>query len=102
MRSGKRDSVVHESGQPAEPVATFEDALTRLETVVAELEKGELTLADSLEAFREGIRNLSICIGHLNAFESEIEVLLTEYYSTAPPWLGTRTSDAGRQTPEKD
>ncbi len=88
MGREKRSAVEHGNGQPAEPVATFEDALARLETVVAELEKGDLTLAESLEAFREGIKNLSVCIGRLNAFEEEIEVLLSEYYATAPAWLG--------------
>ena len=91
----------HESGQSVEPVVTFEDALTRLETVVAELEKGELTLADSLEAFREGIKNLSVCIGHLNSFEEEIEVLLLEYYTTAPSWLGSQKPDARSQEGDK-
>jgi exodeoxyribonuclease VII small subunit len=67
---------------------TFEDALARLEKVVAELEKGELTLAESLDAFREGIKNLGTCVGHLNAFEEQVEVLLSEYYASAPSWLG--------------
>jgi len=74
--------------QPEEPIVTFEDALALLEGVVANLEQGEMTLAESLEAFREGIRNLSVCAGHLDAFESQIEVLLSEYYASAPAWLG--------------
>ncbi len=101
MGSKKRDAVEHESGQPAAPVVTFEDALTRLEAVVVALEKGELTLAESLEAFREGIKNLSICIGHLNAFEEEIEMLLSEYYATAPSWLGSQKPDARSQAGDK-
>jgi exodeoxyribonuclease VII small subunit len=76
------------SGQPEEPVVTFEDALARLEAVVAGLEQGEMTLAESLEAFREGIKNLSICVGRLDAFEEQVEVLLSEYYASAPSWLG--------------
>ena len=78
------------SGQPEEPAVTFEDALTRLESVVANLEQGEMTLAESLEAFREGIKNLSICVGHLNAFESQVEVLLSEYFASAPSWARRR------------
>ncbi len=81
------------SAQPPEPDTTasemtFEDALARLEAVVAELEKGDLTLADSLEAFREGIKDLGICVRHLDAFEEQVEVLLSEYYASAPSWLG--------------
>lgn len=76
------------SEKPVEPDITFEDALARLEAVVSELEKGELTLADALEAFREGITNLSICVRRLNAFEEQVEVLLSDYCASAPPWLG--------------
>ena len=76
------------SGPQEEPAVTFEDALAHLEAVVANLEQGDMTLAESLEAFREGIRNLGICVGHLDAFESQVEVLLSEYYASAPSWLG--------------
>ncbi len=61
--------------QPEEPIVTFEDALVRLEAVVANLEQGEMTLAESLEAFREGIKNLGICVGHLDAFSGSAIVL---------------------------
>jgi exodeoxyribonuclease VII small subunit len=69
------------------PEITFEDALARLEAVVAELERGDLPLAEALEAFREGIRHLGICVRHLNNFESQIEVLLAEYNASTPAWL---------------
>jgi exodeoxyribonuclease VII small subunit len=78
----------HGSEKPVEPNITFEEALVRLEAVVSELEKGELPLADALEAFREGITNLTICVRHLNAFEEQVEVLLADYCSSAPSWLG--------------
>jgi exodeoxyribonuclease VII small subunit len=80
--------VKQKSGPPEEPIVTFEDALALLEAGVANLEQGEMTLAESLEAFRDGIKNLSICVGHLDAFESQVEVLLSEYYASAPSWLG--------------
>ncbi len=76
------------SEQPQPPAITFEDALARLEAVVDELEKGDLTLAAALDAFKDGISNLSICVQDLNAFEEQIEVLLSEYYASAPAWLG--------------
>jgi exodeoxyribonuclease VII small subunit len=89
--------VEQESGDPAELAVSFEDALARLETVVAALEKGELTLAESLDAFRDGIGNLAICVRHLNSFEEQVEVLLSEYYGTAPSWL----ADARNKKPEE-
>ena len=40
------------------PATKFEDALARLETIVSELEKGDLPLNDSLKIFKEGIKRL--------------------------------------------
>ena len=34
----------------------FEQAMARLETIVSELEKGELSLDESLKIFEEGIK----------------------------------------------
>ena len=39
----------------------FEDALLRLEEIVEELEKGELSLDETLRIFEEGIRMSKIC-----------------------------------------
>lgn len=84
------------SEQQSSPIITFEEALDRLEAVVAELEKGDLSLEKALEAFQEGIKNLSICIKDLDLFEQQIEVLLAEYYASAPDWLGG--TDRGGKT----
>ncbi len=75
---------------------SFEEALTRLEAVVQELERGELSLEKALATFQEGVRLLRICIEKLNNFEEQVEVLLTEYYSSAPPWL--HNGEAGEPT----
>ncbi|HEX6771120.1 MAG TPA: exodeoxyribonuclease VII small subunit, partial [Acidobacteriaceae bacterium] len=37
-------------------MAKFEDSLKRLETIVAQLEEGDLPLEDSLKLFEEGMR----------------------------------------------
>lgn len=66
---------------------TFEEALTRLEKIVAELEQGEMTLEESLSAFQEGIKMLRLCIAKLNSFEQQIEVIMEEYCAEAPSWL---------------
>ena len=34
----------------------FEEALARLETIVSELERGDLTLDDSMRIFEEGMK----------------------------------------------
>ncbi len=44
------------------PATKFEDALARLETIVNELEKGDLPLNDSLRIFEEGIKLSKACL----------------------------------------
>ena len=54
----------------------FEEALSKLEGIVKELESGELSLEESLAAFEEGIRLSRICSKQLDAAERKIEVLI--------------------------
>ena len=54
----------------------FEDALSRLESIVEKLEQGELSLEESLAAFEEGIRLSRICSKRLDEAEKKIEVLI--------------------------
>lgn len=56
----------------------FEDALSRLETIVAELEKGDLPLDDSLKIFEEGIKLSKTCLKILDDAERKIEILVRE------------------------
>ncbi len=57
-------------------MATFEEQLTALERVVEQLERGELTLEDSVRLFEEGVRLSRACKGELDAAEGRIEVLV--------------------------
>ena len=54
---------------------SFEKALARLEEIVGALEKGELSLEDSLKLYEEGISRARFCQDRLEAAESRIEVL---------------------------
>lgn len=54
----------------------FEDALSKLEGIVEELERGELSLEESLAAFEEGIRLSRICSKQLDEAERKIEILI--------------------------
>ena len=56
----------------------FEYAMARLETIVAELEKGDLPLDDSLKIFEEGIRLSKTCLKMLEDAERKVEILLKE------------------------
>lgn len=53
----------------------FEKAMKRLEFIVDELEKGEMDIDKSLEAFEEGIKMSRLCSKKLNEAERKIEQL---------------------------
>lgn len=53
----------------------FETALLRLEQIVVALEKGDLSLEDSLRLYEEGIARARLCQTRLEEAESKIETL---------------------------
>ena len=57
-------------------MATFEDRLTALEAVVERLERGELTLEDSVRLFEEGVHLSNACKLELEKAEGRIQVLV--------------------------
>ncbi len=56
----------------------FEGALSRLEELVGELERGELKLEDSLRTFEEGVRLVRRCSEQLKSAELRIRQLEEE------------------------
>lgn len=56
----------------------FEEALTRLETIVAELERGELPLDDSMRIFEEGVKLSKVCLKMLDDAERKVEILVKD------------------------
>lgn len=56
----------------------FEDSLKQLETIVNQLEKGDLPLEESIKLFEEGIRLSSVCKDELDAAEGKVQVLLKQ------------------------
>ncbi len=56
---------------------SFEEALTKLEEAVAQLEQGDaLTLDESLQAFEEGVRLTRLCRERLDAAELRVQQLV--------------------------
>ena len=53
----------------------FEKAMTRLESIVEELERGDLNIDKSLEIFEEGVKMSRVCSKKLNEAEAKIEKL---------------------------
>ena len=56
-------------------LASFETSLNELEKIVAELESGQLSLAESLSKYESGIRNLKTCHQILESAENRIRLL---------------------------
>lgn len=54
---------------------SFETALARLEEIVTRLERGEITLDDSLSAFKEGSGLVRLCLTRLEAAEVAVQQL---------------------------
>ena len=57
-------------------MASFEEQLSELEKVVEQLERGELSLEDSVGLFERGMALSEACKGQLASAESRIQVLL--------------------------
>ena len=56
----------------------FETALEDLELVVEQLETGELSLEDSLEAFEKGVGLVKYCNQKLDEVEKKVELLVKD------------------------
>ena len=57
-------------------MAKFEDCLQRLEVIVNELEKGEVSLDRALQLFDEGVKLSTSCRKELEEAEGKVEILL--------------------------
>ena len=62
--------------KPQNESTTFEASLTRLETIVKEMESGSLSLDEMLARFEEGSALVKQCGQKLNDVEQKIEVLI--------------------------
>jgi exodeoxyribonuclease VII small subunit len=65
---------------------TFEEAIGQLETLVRQMEAGQLPLAESLQAYEDGISLIKHCHGLLKTGEARI-IKLTGSDETGRPRL---------------
>ncbi len=56
----------------------FEQALSKLEGIVEEMESGELSLEDSLKRYEEGMKLSRLCSVKLKEAEKKIEILIKD------------------------
>ena len=57
---------------------SFEESLKKLETIVEQLEQGDLALEESLKLFEEGVSLSAACKTELDAAEGKVQILMKE------------------------
>ena len=57
---------------------TFESAMKQLESIVHELESGDLTLDQTLKKFQEGVKLSEFCSKKLDETEKKVSILLKD------------------------
>jgi exodeoxyribonuclease VII small subunit len=70
----RRNSPASPPAPPPAPPA-FEEALTELESIVDALERGDLSLEQSLDAFERGVGLTRTCQQALDAAEQRVRIL---------------------------
>ena len=80
---------------------SFEKSLTRLEKVVKDMEKGDLSLDKMITHFEEGQQLVEFCSKKLNEVERKIEKLVQrgDTITTEPLEEKTKTPEASEELP---
>ena len=59
-------------------MATFEESLKKLESIVDQLERGDLPLEESIKLFEEGVNLSHACKKELETAEGKVQLLLKQ------------------------
>lgn len=62
----------------ADKPVDFENALKQLETLVGRMERGDMSLEESLQAFEEGVKLTRLCQETLAAAQQKVQVLVQQ------------------------
>jgi exodeoxyribonuclease VII small subunit len=57
---------------------SFEDSLKKLEAIVTQMERGDVTLEDSVKLFEEGTKLAEQCKQQLAEAEGKVEILIKQ------------------------
>ncbi|NSL54223.1 exodeoxyribonuclease VII small subunit [Uliginosibacterium aquaticum] len=68
----------------AEQAASFEQALSELEGIVAAMERDDLPLENALASYQRGVKLLRHCQGTLAAAEQKIRILENDQLTDLP------------------
>ena len=72
----------------------FEKAMEKLEEIVHSLEKGDISLEDSLKFFEEGIKLSQVCMAKLDEAEKRVDILMKDKGKPVlKPFLAETTGD---------
>ena len=55
---------------------TFEDALSKLQNIIEELESGSPSLDKMMQLFEDGMKLMGVCQEHLNEVDERISTLI--------------------------
>ncbi len=70
--------------------ASYEEAITELERLVARMEAGELSLEQSIDAYRRGVELIRFCTAKLDKVETQVRILDGEILA---PFLTDNTNE---------
>ena len=73
-----------ENPEEAKPTASFEGGLEQLESIVKQLESGDLSLEKALELFEHGMTLSEQCRKQLEEAETRIETLIKKNGKVEP------------------
>lgn len=73
----------------------FEEALQKLEAIVAQMEEGDLSLEETLKAFEEGVRLAKFCTTKLDEAERKVEKLIRDQAGKVQPIPFSEAEDDG-------
>lgn len=73
---------------------SFEESLKKLESIVDKLEKGDLSLEESLKLFVEGVGLSAVCKKELEEAEGKVEILIKQRNGSlkTDPFLTEKTN----------
>jgi exodeoxyribonuclease VII small subunit len=84
--------------------AKFKDQLENLETIVSQIDSGELSLEESIDAFERGVRLVRSLNRKLDEVERRVEVLMrgADGALKSAPYEGEGGADEPAATSKKD
>ncbi|WP_447974511.1 exodeoxyribonuclease VII small subunit [Nitrospira sp. Kam-Ns4a] len=101
MHGAVRTERIEEDGGPVAALK-FEEAMARLETIVSELERGDLPLDESLKIFEEGIKLSKTCLKMLDDAERKVEILVQDKDGKRRLRAYSLDDAAAEESPESD